>query len=237
MYELIYLLVCTHITIACVTLYLHRSQAHRSMSFHPMLSHFMRCWLWLTTGMVTKEWVAVHRLHHRYCDKEKDPHSPVHYGILTVLFKGALLYNNAAKNREMVDTYGIGTPDDWIENNVYSKYAYLGILIMLYIDITLFGFIGFGIWLCQMVWIPFWAAGVVNGVGHYWGYRNGDTRDESRNISPIDFLVGGELLHNNHHVDPSNPKLSIKWFEFDIGWMYFKIFNFLGLASNDKNKK
>ena len=237
MYELIYLLVCTHITIVCVTLYLHRSQAHKSMSFHPVLSHFMRCWLWLTTGMVTKEWVAVHRLHHRYCDKEKDPHSPVHYGIWTVLFKGALLYNNAAKNKEMVDTYGMGTPDDWIEKNVYSKYAYLGILIMLYIDIILLGYYGIGVWLLQMVWIPFWAAGVVNGIGHYVGYRNNDTKDKSTNILPLDFVVGGELLHNNHHNDPASPKLSIKWFEFDIGWMYFKIFNFLGLASNDKNKK
>lgn len=237
MSELIYLLVCTHITIISVTLYLHRSQAHKAMTFHPILSHFMRFWLWLTTGMLTKEWVAVHRLHHRYCDEEKDPHSPVHYGIWTVLFKGALLYNTASKNKDMVDTYGKGTPEDWIEKNVYSRYTYLGILIMLYIDFVLFSYVGIGIWLCQMAWIPFWAAGVVNGIGHYFGYRNGDAKDQSRNVVPVDFLVGGELLHNNHHLSPSSPKLSIKWYEFDIGWMYFKIFKFLGLASNDKNKK
>ena len=238
MYELLYLLVSTHITIVCVTLFLHRGQAHRSLFFHPILSHFMRFWLWLTTGMVTKEWVAVHRLHHRYCDKEKDPHSPVHYGLWTVLFKGAWLYNNAAKDKSMVDTYGKGTPEDWLEKNVYSKYAYLGVLVLLFIDFVLFGINGVGIWLCQMAWIPFWAAGVVNGLGHRWGYRNGDTRDESRNVMPIDVLVGGELLHNNHHLDPSNPKLSLRWFEFDIGWMYFNIFKFLKLAKqNDYHQR
>jgi len=238
MHELIYLLLCTHVTIICVTLFLHRGQAHKSLTFHPFLSHFMRLWLWLTTGMITKEWVAVHRLHHRFCDKKEDPHSPVHYGLWTVLFKGAWLYNNAAKNKAMVNTYGVGTPEDWLEKNVYSKYAYLGILIMLFIDYILFGFVGVGIWLCQMAWIPFWAAGVVNGVGHSWGYRNGDTREESRNVMPIDVLVGGELLHNNHHLDPSNPKLSLKWFEFDIGWMYFNIFKFLRLAKqNDHHQR
>lgn len=234
MYELIYLLVCTHITIICVTLFLHRGQAHKSLVFNPILSHFMRFWLWMTTGMVTKEWVAVHRLHHRYCDEEKDPHSPVHYGLLNVLFKGAFLYNKAARDRVMVDTYGRGTPDDWLERNVYSKYSFVGVLVLLCINIILFGVIGIGLWICQVAWIPFWAAGVVNGVGHSWGYRNGDTREESRNVVPIDVLVGGELLHNNHHLDPSNPKLSLKWFEFDIGWMYINILKWFRLVEVSK---
>jgi stearoyl-CoA desaturase (delta-9 desaturase) len=194
----------------------------------------MRFWLWMTTGMVTKEWVAVHRLHHRYCDEEKDPHSPVHYGLLNVLFKGAFLYNKAARDRVMVDTYGRGTPNDWLERNVYSKYSFVGVLVLLCINIVLFGFVGIGLWLCQVAWIPFWAAGVVNGVGHSWGYRNGDTREESRNVVPIDVLVGGELLHNNHHLDPSNPKLSLKWFEFDIGWMYINIFKWFRLVEVSK---
>jgi stearoyl-CoA desaturase (delta-9 desaturase) len=196
----------------------------------------MRYWLWFTTGMVTKEWVAVHRLHHRYCDQVKDPHSPIHFGIFKVLVKGAFLYNNAAKDKQMVDTYGKGTPDDWIEKNVYSKYPYFGVLILLFINFILFDFAGIGIWLCQMVWIPFWAAGVVNGVGHFFGYRNSNTKDESRNVLPVDILVGGELLHNNHHNNPSNPKLSMKWFEFDIGWFYIKIFGFLSLLKVNYGK-
>ena len=226
MSELVFLLIVTHITIICVTLFLHRGQAHKAITFHPILSHFMRLWLWLTTGMVTKEWVAVHRSHHRFVDTPEDPHSPHYFGIWHVLFGGAFLYTKYTRNTEIIKTYGVGTPDDWLERNVYGKYSYIGILIMLCIDIILFGFIGFGIWLCQMAWIPFWAAGVVNGIGHYWGYRNGNAKDESRNVVPVDFLVGGELLHNNHHLDPANPKLSIKWYEFDIGWMYFKIFEF-----------
>ena len=230
MIELIYLLLCTHLTILCVTLFLHRGQAHKTLLFHPILSHFMRFWLWLTTGMVTKEWVAVHRLHHRYCDKEKDPHSPVNEGLLQVLFKGALLYNKAAKDKLMVANYGKGTPEDWIENNVYSKYSYFGVLILLCINFYLFGYIVIGLWLCQVLWIPFWAAGVVNGVGHYFGYRNGDAKDQSRNIVPVDFIVGGELLHNNHHLNPNSAKLSLKWFEFDIGWFYIKIFEALRLV-------
>lgn len=227
----LYLLVTTHITIICVTLFLHRGQAHKSITFHPILSHFMRFWLWLTTGMVTKEWVAVHRLHHRYCDQKLDPHSPINEGILKVLFKGAVLYNTAAKDKEMVQTYGKGTPEDWLEKNVYSKYSYLGVFILLYFNLFLFGTIGIAVWLCQILWIPFWAAGVVNGIGHYWGYRNGNAKDQSRNVVPVDFLVGGELLHNNHHLNPGSPKLSIKWYEFDIGWMYLKIFKFLRLAN------
>ena len=223
-------LVLTHITIACVTLYLHRSQAHRSVTFHPAVSHFMRFWLWLTTGMVTRQWVAVHRKHHRYCEQPDDPHSPVHYGIMQVLLKGALLYNEASKDKEMVRVYGSGTPDDWIERNLYSSHSRLGISILLMLNIIIFGWIGFIIWGIQMIWIPFWAAGVINGIGHYVGYRNAQTNDNSRNILPFGIIIGGECLHNNHHIDPANPKLSKLWFEFDIGWLYFKILQFLHLA-------
>ena len=222
--ELVYLLVCTHITILCVTIFLHRAQAHKSLNINSVLEHLMRFWLWLTTGMITKEWVAVHRKHHRYCDQEQDPHSPVHYGIWKVLFKGAWLYANAANDRDMVRQYGVGTPDDWVERNIYSRFPLLGIILLLIVETALFNGWGIVIWLIQMAWIPFWAAGVINGVGHFWGYRNGETRDQSRNILPIDFIVGGELLHNNHHLDPSSAKLSQKWWEFDIGWMYIKIF-------------
>jgi len=207
-----------------VTIFLHRAQAHKSLNINSVLEHLMRFWLWLTTGMITKEWVAVHRKHHRYCDQEQDPHSPVHYGIWKVLFKGAWLYANAANDRDMVRQYGVGTPDDWVERNIYSRFPLLGIILLLIVETALFNGWGIVIWLIQMAWIPFWAAGVINGVGHFWGYRNGETRDQSRNILPIDFIVGGELLHNNHHLDPSSAKLSQKWWEFDIGWMYIKIF-------------
>lgn len=190
----------------------------------------MRFWLWLTTGMVTKEWVAIHRKHHRFTDLDGDPHTPVKYGIWTVLFQGALLYKVASKDQEMVNSYGKGTPDDWIERNVYSRYSLLGVLILLYINLLLLGYYGIGVWLLQMAWIPFWAAGVVNGVGHHVGYRNSDTKDKSTNIFPLDVMVGGELLHNNHHNNPASPKLSLKWFEFDIGWMYLKIFETFKLA-------
>jgi len=227
--ELFYLLICTHITILCVTLFLHRAQAHKALDIKPALSHPMRFWLWLTTGMVTKEWVAVHRKHHRYCDQQQDPHSPVHYGIWKVLFKGACLYATATNNRDMVRQYGVGTPDDWVERNLYSRFPLLGIILLLVINTALFNGWGIVIWLIQMAWIPFWAAGVVNGVGHFWGYRNGETRDQSRNIVPVDFLVGGELLHNNHHLNPSSAKLSLRWWEFDIGWFYIKIFETLKL--------
>lgn len=230
MIELFYLLITTHITIICVTLFLHRSQAHKGIIFNPVVCHFMRFWLWLTTGMVTKEWVAVHRKHHRFCEQQEDPHSPHVYGILNVLFKGSFLYSSAASDKKMVDTYGSGTPNDWIEINLYSKYNFTGIILLLIINTLLFDLLGILIWILQMFWIPFWAAGVVNGLGHWYGYRNGNTADESRNIIPIDFIVGGELLHNNHHLDPANAKLSKKWFEFDIGWMWFKILEFLSLA-------
>ena len=230
MKEILYTLIVTHITIVCVTLFLHRGQAHKSIIFHPILSHFMRFWLWLTTGMVTKQWVAIHRKHHQSTEKEGDPHSPHVFGIWTVLFKGALLYHSASKDAVMVATYGQGTPNDWIESNIYTKHSRLGILLMLLINLYLFGIIGLLIWAIQMIWIPFWAAGVVNGIGHWWGYRNSDTRDKSKNFSIWGIVIGGEELHNNHHDKPASPKLSQKWFEFDIGWMYLTLFRFVKLA-------
>ncbi len=231
MLELIYTLIATHITIICVTVFLHRGQAHKGIEFHPLLSHFMRFWLWLTTGMVTKQWVAIHRKHHRFSDQEGDPHSPHVFGLWKVLFKGALLYHTASKDKTMVDAYGVGTPSDWMEQKVYSAHSRLGIGILLLINVLLFGWVGFVIWGIQMLWIPFWAAGVVNGLGHWAGYRNGVTKDHSRNISPWGIVIGGEELHNNHHLDPANPRLSKKWFELDIGWVYIKIFEFLKLVS------
>ena len=230
MIEIIYTLVCTHITILCVTLYLHRSQAHRGVEFDPRVAHFMRFWLWMTTGMVTKEWVAVHRKHHRYSDVEGDPHSPHIFGIFRVFTQGALLYKQAAKDPMMVDTYGAGTPTDWVEERVYSRYSTAGIALMLAIDVLLFGVWGVAIWAVQMLWIPFWAAGVVNGLAHWWGYRNGTTRDQSRNITPWGIVIGGEELHNNHHLDPASPKFSLKPAEFDIGWWWIKLLERMGLA-------
>jgi stearoyl-CoA desaturase (delta-9 desaturase) len=231
MTELFYTLIVTHITIICVTIFLHRGQAHRGIEFHPVLSHAMRFWLWMTTAMSTKEWVAVHRKHHRYDDQEGDPHSPHVFGFLTVLFKGAYLYHQAAKDRTMVNTYGAGTPDDWMEKNIYTAFPLAGVIIMLIIDYYLFGMWGLLIWGIQMIWIPFWAAGVINGVGHWIGYRNGETKDHSRNISPWGIIIGGECLHNNHHMDPANPKLSRRWFEFDIGWMWIQIFKYCKLLT------
>ena len=223
-------LAMTHITIACVTLYLHRSQAHRGVTFHPVLAHAMRFWLWMTTGMNTKQWVAIHRRHHQRSDQEGDPHSPQIYGIWRVLFGGAFLYHSASKDTAMVDSLSKDCPNDWIERNLYSAHSRSGILLMLVIDLLLFGPWGLIVWGIQMIWIPFWAAGVINGVGHWWGYRNGETKDHSRNIVPWDIVVGGECLHNNHHLDPANPRLSRRWFEFDAGWMWFKIFEFFRLA-------
>jgi stearoyl-CoA desaturase (delta-9 desaturase) len=191
----------------------------------------MRFWLWLTTGMITKEWVAIHRKHHRFSDQFNDPHSPKVYGIFNVLFKGAFLYAKAAKDKDMVDTYGVGTPDDWLEHNIYSNHSRLGIGILFLFNIALFGWIGALIWGIQMIWIPFWAAGVVNGIGHYYGYRNGTTKDNSRNIIPFGIIIGGEELHNNHHLEPANVKLSRKKFEFDIGYMYLRLLQSLNLAT------
>lgn len=230
MTALLYTLIMTHITIICVTLFLHRGQAHRGIEFHPLLSHFMRCWLWLTTGMVTKQWVAIHRKHHRHSDKPGDPHTPHVFGIWQVLFGGAFLYHKASRDLDMVQQYGAGTPDDWMERHVYSRHSRAGIAIMLAINVALFGWWGLVIWGIQMIWIPFWAAGVINGVAHWIGYQNGATKDHSRNISPWGLIVGGEELHNNHHMNPADPKLSRRWFEFDAGWMWFTIFKTVGLA-------
>ncbi len=219
----------THITIVCVTLYLHRSQAHKGMIFHPALEHFMRFWLWLTTGMTTKAWVAVHRKHHQHTDIEGDPHSPHVFGIWRLIFGGWSLYHEATKDANFVIKYGAGTPKDKIEL-FYTRYHKWGIYLMLLIDLLLFGWAGLIIWVIQMIWIPFWAAGFINGIGHWWGYRNGETKDHSRNVFPIGIIIGGEELHNNHHLDPANPKLSRRWFEFDVGWMWFCIFRALKLA-------
>jgi stearoyl-CoA desaturase (delta-9 desaturase) len=231
MTELLYTLIATHITIVAVTLFLHRSQAHRSVQFHPAVAHFFRFWLWLTTGMVTKQWVAVHRKHHRFSDEPGDPHSPHVYGIKQVFFKGAVLYHAASKDKVMVDTYGVGTPADWIEHNLYSAHSRLGIGILFLFNIIVFGWVGAIIWGIQMLWIPFWAAGVVNGVGHWWGYRNGQTKDHSRNIVPWGIVIGGEELHNNHHLDPASAQLSRRWWEFDIGYMYIRLLSALRLAT------
>ena len=223
-------LLMTHLTIVSVTLYLHRSQAHKGVEFHPVLAHVMRFWLWLTTGMTTKQWVAIHRKHHRFSDVEGDPHTPHVYGIWHVLVKGAGLYHSAGKDNLMVQQYGVGTPDDWIERVIYTPHSRLGLLLMLAIDLALFGAWGLLVWGIQMIWIPFWAAGIINGLAHWWGYRNGKTKDYSRNISPIGIIIGGEELHNNHHLAPASPKFSLKPWEFDIGWMYIKGLEFLGLA-------
>ena len=227
---IIYTLIVTHITIISVTLFLHRGQAHKGIVFHPILSHFMRAWLWLTTGMVTKQWVAIHRKHHAFSDKEGDPHSPHVFGIWTVFTKGALLYHDAGKDTDMVNKFGVGTPDDWVERNVYSKHSKLGITLMGLINLAIFGPMGLLVLLVQIIWIPFWAAGVINGIGHWYGYKNGTTRDHSRNIFPWGIVVGGEELHNNHHLNPASVKLSRRWFEFDIGWMYLTILSKIGLA-------
>jgi len=235
MLGILYLLVVTHITIVCVTLYLHRGQAHRGIEFSKNTEHFIRFWLWLTTGMITKEWVAIHRKHHSASDKEGDPHSPHNEGIWAILFSGVYYYVIASKDKDMVNRYGVGTPDDWMERNVYSRFPYAGIALMLVISLLLFGWWGFWFWGVQMIWIPFWAAGVINGIGHYYGYRNYETKDKSTNIIPWGMVIGGEELHNNHHGDPANPKLSRKWLEFDIGWMWFKILNRFNLAWERKN--
>ena len=223
-------LILTHITIVCVTLFLHRSQAHKGIEFHPILSHFMRFWLWLTTGMITRQWVAIHRKHHRFSDQEGDPHSPHVHGFWNILGRGVMYYVREGKNTQTMLSYGKGTPNDWIERNLYTPYNFYGILLMLVIDLGLFGPWGLLVWGIQLAWIPFWAAGVINGVGHWFGYKNGETRDRSTNIVPWGILIGGEELHNNHHLNPASPKLSRRWFEFDIGWMWFKLFELLRLA-------
>ncbi len=224
----------THITIASVTIYLHRHQSHHSLNLHPIISHFFRFWLWLTTGMVTRQWVAIHRKHHAKCETPDDPHSPQIAGIKKVLLEGSELYRNEAKNQETLEKYGKGTPDDWLERNVYSRFPLMGIILMLFTDVLLFGVIGITVFAIQMLWIPIFAAGVINGIGHFWGYRNFEPADASRNIVPWGVLIGGEELHNNHHAYPSSARLSNKWWEFDLGWFYIRLLKLLGLAQIKK---
>jgi len=223
-------LIFTQITIASVTLYLHRHQAHRAIDLHPIVSHFFRFWLWLTTGMVTAEWVAIHRKHHATTDIKGDPHSPKVEGINKVLWQGAELYREASRDQQMISKYSHGTPNDWVEKNIYSRHSGKGIILMLLINLFLFGIPGLTIWALQMLWIPFHAAGVVNGIGHHWGYRNFECNDASTNIIPWGFWIGGEELHNNHHTFASSAKFSIKWWEFDIGWLYIRCLSFMRLA-------
>jgi len=225
-----YTLVVTHFTILGVTIFLHRAQAHRALDLGPVPAHFFRFWLWLTTGMVTKEFVAVHRKHHAKCETEEDPHSPQTRGLKALLLTGVELYRNEAKNRETIAKYGLGTPDDWIERNLYTRFSWQGVALMLIINLALFGAIGATIWAIQMVWIPVWATGVINGIGHYWGYRNFEAQDASTNVSPWGILIGGEELHNNHHTYPTSAKFSVKSFEFDVGWGYIRAFEMLGMA-------
>ncbi len=222
-------LVFTHITIVSVTLYLHRHSAHNALDLHPVLKHFFRFWLWLTTAQNTKEWTAIHRKHHAKCETEEDPHSPVVLGIRKVLFEGAELYAEAA-TPETLERYGQRTPEDWIERNLYSRYPMLGIALLAVTNLLLFGVHGIWIWAVQMMWIPVWAAGVVNGIGHWMGYRNFECADNARNISPLGILIGGEELHNNHHTYPNSAKLSRRWFEVDIGWGYIRLFQLFGMA-------
>ncbi|MDR2299198.1 MAG: fatty acid desaturase [Comamonas sp.] len=230
---LLYALFTTHITIAAVTIFLHRSQAHRSLDLGPIPSHFFRFWLWLGTGMVTKEWVAIHRKHHAKCETEDDPHSPQTRGLGKVMREGAELYRVEARNQETLKKYGHGTPDDWMERNIY-RHSVLGPSLMLILNVALFGVIGLTIWAVQMVWIPFWAAGVVNGVGHFWGYRNYEASDASTNLVPWGIIIGGEELHNNHHTYPTSAKFSVKPYEFDIGWAYISVMQKLGWAKVKK---
>jgi len=224
------MLLLTHMTIASVTIFLHRHQAHRALDLHPVVSHFFRFWLWLTTAQVTKEWAAIHRKHHAKCETAEDPHSPQIFGIKKVFWEGWELYRAEAAKPETMQKYGHGTPDDWLERKLYSPHASWGPVLMAVIDLVLFGTNGIWIWAMQMLWIPVTAAGVINGIGHYWGYRNFETEDASTNIMPWGILIGGEELHNNHHTFGTSAKLSYKWFEFDIGWLYIRILSALGLA-------
>jgi stearoyl-CoA desaturase (delta-9 desaturase) len=233
--DLLVLLVLVQITIAGVTLYLHRCQAHRALELHPALCHFFRFWMWLTTGMITKEWAAIHRKHHAKCETAEDPHSPQHYGINRVLFTGVMLYVKESRYPETLQRYGHGTPDDWMERTIYSPHHKKGVLLLALVNIALFGawpgILMFGI---QMAWIPFWAAGVINGVGHYWGYRKFQTQDASTNMVPVAIWIGGEELHNNHHAFPTSAKFSVQWYEFDLGWLYIRALSALGLARAKK---
>ncbi|MGE4330887.1 DesA family fatty acid desaturase [Diaphorobacter sp.] len=230
----LYALVTTHITIAAVTIFLHRCQAHRALELGPVPSHFFRLWLWLATGMVTRQWVAIHRKHHARCETPDDPHSPQTRGLSTVMWKGAELYRAEAKNPETLQKFGHGTPDDWMERNVYTRFTWQGVGLMLVADLALFGAAGAAVWAVQMAWIPFWAAGVVNGVGHYWGYRNFEAPDASTNLVPWGIVIGGEELHNNHHTYPAAAKFSVKPYEFDVGWLYISLLRKIGWATVKK---
>jgi stearoyl-CoA desaturase (Delta-9 desaturase) len=230
----LYTLVTTHITIASVTIFLHRAQAHRAMDLHAIPSHFFRFWLWLSTGMVTKEWVAIHRKHHAKCETPDDPHSPQTRGIDTVFWRGAELYRAEAKNQETMTKFGHGTPDDWIERNLYTRFSWQGVGLMLILNLALFGVAGLSVWAVQMMWIPVTAAGIINGIGHYWGYRNFEAPDASTNISPWGLIIGGEELHNNHHTYPTSAKFSVNKYEFDIGWVYISLMRKIGWATVKK---
>lgn len=219
---LLWIVVLGHITNLCVTLYLHRSATHEGVKFAPPVEHFMRLWLWLTTGMNTKEWVAVHRKHHAFSDREGDPHSPVNEGLAEIVFAGVFFYREAARDRETLEKYGKGTPDDWVERNI-SKHRFTGLLLMLGLDLVLFGLgVGLLVWIAMAIWIPIFG-NVINGLGHAVGYRNFDTKDHSHNIIPLGLWIVGEELHNNHHADPRSAKFKAKWYEFDIGWVYIRL--------------
>ena len=230
----LFALVMTHLSMISVTVFLHRHQAHRALDLHPIASHFFRFWLWLTTGQVTKEWTAIHRKHHAKCEQAQDPHSPHIYGIRTVLLQGYELYRAEAVKKETLERFGHGTPDDWIERHLYTRFSWHGLALMLAIDLALFGVAGLSVWALQMAWTPIMAAGIINGAAHYWGYRNFETPDASTNISPWGILIAGEELHNNHHTYPTSAKLSVKAYEFDIGWFYISVLQRLGLASVKK---
>ncbi|MDO8251176.1 MAG: fatty acid desaturase [Rhodoferax sp.] len=230
----LFTLAVTHVTMISVTVFLHRHQAHRALDLHPIASHFFRFWLWLTTGQVTKEWTAIHRKHHAKCEQAEDPHSPHVYGIKTVLLQGAELYRAESKNKETMIRYGHGTPNDWLERNLYTRFSWQGVGLMLIIDLALFGAAGLAVWAVQMAWTPIMAAGIINGAAHYWGYRNFEAPDASTNISPWGIIIAGEELHNNHHTYPTSAKLSVKPYEFDIGWMYIRLMQSVGLATVKK---
>jgi len=231
---ILFTLAVTHVTMISVTVFLHRHQAHRALGLHPIASHFFRFWLWLTTGQVTKEWAAVHRKHHARCEQSEDPHSPHIHGIKTVLLQGAELYRAESRKQETLARFGQGTPDDWLERKLYSRYSWQGVALMLLIDLALFGAAGLAVWAVQMAWTPIMAAGIINGAAHYWGYRNFEAPDASTNISPWGILIAGEELHNNHHTYPSSAKLSVKRYEFDIGWMYIRLLQWARLATVKK---
>ena len=227
----LYTLLTTHITISAVTIFLHRHQSHRALDLHAIPSHFFRFWLWLGTGMVTKEFVSIHRKHHAKCETEEDPHSPQTRGIKKLLLEGTELYRAESRNAETMVKFGHGTPDDWLERNLYSRFSWQGVGLMLILDLALFGAIGLTVWAVQMAWIPVMATGVINGLGHWWGYRNFESPDASTNVSFWGILIGGEELHNNHHTYPTSAKFSVKKYEFDIGWVYINLMQKLGLAT------